>query len=63
MFVDRFETDAQFRSHLFVRLAFGDQLEDLDLARTQPIFSLWKASLLTVHFRRTGPACAWKSQG
>ena len=32
MFVDRFETDAQFRRDLFVGLAFGDQLEHFHLA-------------------------------
>src|SRR5579859_6527303 len=36
MFVDRFETDAQLRGNLFVGFALGDQLEHLDLARTQP---------------------------
>jgi len=35
MFVHRFETDAQFDRHLFVGLAFGNQLEHFQLTRTQ----------------------------
>jgi hypothetical protein len=33
--LDCFDADAQFRRHLFVGLAFGNQLEHLCLARTQ----------------------------
>ena len=42
--VDRFEADTQFRRDLFVGLAFGNQLEHLHLAWTQPVDSLLELS-------------------
>jgi len=44
MFVHRFESDAQFRGDLFVGLAFGNQLEHLQLAWTQPVDPLLELS-------------------
>src|SRR5439155_20996204 len=43
MFVHRFEADAQFRGDLFVGPAFGNQLEHLHLARTEPVVFLFEA--------------------
>src|SRR5439155_2709011 len=63
VFFNRLDADAKFRGRRLISLAFGNQLQDFHLARTQaralvlqPFFSIRRFSMLILKMLRNGGA-------